>query len=96
MKVVYNDCYGGFGLSDKAMERYFSLANRYPSGGSNHVCRWDPILVKIVEELGKEANAKYADLKIRDVPKGELFRIDEYDGLESVMTPSDYEWETAT
>lgn len=26
VKVVYNACYGGFGLSDKAMQRYAELA----------------------------------------------------------------------
>ena len=97
MKVVYNDCWGGFGLSNKAMEIYFRRKGEVtPVGLFRNICRWDPILIEIVEELGEEANAKYANLKIWNVPKGERFRIDEYDGLERVMLVSDYKWETAT
>lgn len=57
--------------------------------------RTDPALVQAVEELGDRANGKYADLKIAEVSSGSSYRIDEYDGAESVMTPDDYEWEVA-
>jgi hypothetical protein len=57
--------------------------------------RDDPILVQVVEELGDAANGRAAKLKIEDVPAGMLYRIDEYDGAESVMTQGDYEWKLA-
>ena len=57
------------------------------------VSRHDPILVKVVEELGEKASGDYVDLQIEEVEG--LYRIDEYDGMERVMTPSDYKWENA-
>jgi hypothetical protein len=57
--------------------------------------RADPILVQVVEELGNEANGRAAHLKVKDIPPGTLYRIDEYDGNESVMTQDQYEWKLA-
>lgn len=52
--------------------------------------RHDPILVQVVEELGAKAAGDFAKLRIKTV--NGPYRIDEYDGLESVMTPEDYSW----
>lgn len=57
--------------------------------------RNDPALAQVVEELGDAANGAHAKLQIADVPEGTLYRIDEYDGYESVMTQDDYEWKIA-
>ena len=57
--------------------------------------RTDPVLVQVVEELGDAANDLYANLYIVEVPAGTQYRIDEYDGRESVMTIDDYEWSVA-
>jgi hypothetical protein len=62
---------------------------------SRDIPRDDPALVQVVEELGEKANGQCADLRIEDVPAGTLWRIDEYDGSERVMTQSDYEWKLA-
>jgi hypothetical protein len=69
-----------------ANEAHFSVYN---------LSRTDPILVQVVEELGDAANDLYADLYIVEVPAGTQYRIDEYDGRESVMTIDDYEWSVA-
>lgn len=58
--------------------------------------RDDPILVQVVEELGAKANGSCASLQIEDVPKGTLWRIDEYDGNERVMTQDSYDWKVAS
>ncbi len=58
-----------------------------------NVSRHDPILVKVVEELGEKANGHYSNLQIEEVEG--LYCISEYDGMERVMTPSDYKWENA-
>ena len=57
--------------------------------------RDDPILVQVVEELGDKANGSCAELQITEVPAGTLYRIDEYDGFESVETKDTYDWKVA-
>ena len=57
--------------------------------------RNDPALVQVVEELGDKANGDYAKLRIAEVPAGDLYRIDEYDGYESVETKDTYDWKVA-
>jgi len=83
MKVVINRCFGGFGISEKALDRYNELADTkleayYGMG------RADPFLVQVVEELGAEANGFAADLKIVEIPDDVKWYIHEYDGLEAV------------
>lgn len=68
-------------------EKYFSPRN---------IPRDDPTLVQVVEELGKEAGGRHAALVIEDVPAGTLYRIDEYDGMESIRSQDSYEWKIAT
>ena len=58
----------------------------------DRVDRHDPILVQVVEELGDKANGMCAQLAIEEVSGS--YRIDEYDGFESVETPESYEWIT--
>jgi hypothetical protein len=92
-KIVYNACYGGFGLSEKAFARYKEL------GGTTDyhvdIARTDPILVHVIEELGEEANNGFSKLCMIALPAGTKYRIEEYDGFETVMTFEDYKWETA-
>jgi hypothetical protein len=57
--------------------------------------RNDPALVQVVEELGKLANGDCSRLEITELPAGTLYRIDEYDGLETVQTMDTYEWSVA-
>lgn len=141
-KIVYNACYGGFGISMKAakfmagrghemakkelaewgrrneavqafiktgkwpdtvceIERSFlEIDAKYRKAASwfssfSELERTDPLLVAAVEALGDKANGEYAKLRIRELPEGTLYRIDEYDGNESVMTRDDYDWRTA-
>lgn len=135
-KVVYNACYGGFGLSREACERYWELQGkqvwiknsswefnvwlvppeerlkqpenwhslpleeriafneRYSKQTWYHrdISRHDPILVQVVEELGEKANGECAKLAIAEISGP--YRIDEYDGYESVKTPGGYDWIT--
>ena len=92
-KIVYNACYGGFGLSEKAFARYKELG-----GTSDYhldIVRTDPILVQVIAELGEEANSWGAKLCMIALPAGTKYRLEEYDGFETVMTFEDYKWETA-
>jgi hypothetical protein len=63
--------------------------------GYDCIARTDPVLVQVVEELGEKANGLCANLQIRELPAGTLYRFDEYDGFESVVTQDEYEWDVA-
>lgn len=88
-KVVINNCYGGFGLSRKAVEMLQDL--KHENGDKNFIYsqfsdtlpRHDPDLVKVVETLGKEANGSFANLEVEEI-YSRLYKIDEYDGLERI------------
>ncbi len=96
-KIVYSSSYGGFGLSNEAETRYRELTGNINNEDFDVyiIDRADPILVQVVEALGDRANGDFAKLCITEVPAGDLYRIDEYDGYESVMTIDDYEWKIA-
>lgn len=124
-KVVYNACFGGFGLSREAIQRYWEIKGQQiwieddkecfslglftvwlvppeereekitrlgQTWNIDGVDRHDPALVQVVEELGDKASDKYARLRIAEVSGP--YRIDEYDGSESVETPDSYDWIT--
>lgn len=89
MKVVINDCFGGFSLSNKAIARYNEITGRNRSNDycdGREIKRDDPVLVQVVEELGKEANGNYANLVIIELPNepGLKWHIADYDGSEHI------------
>jgi hypothetical protein len=133
MKLIVNQCYGGFGLSMEAKSRYAELQarkvffyrqNKYkhrdgvdeyekvserdlylfvfavyddlgPKCSANAInkAEWlddlnlernDPLLLQVVEELGRKASGKYAKLEIVEIPDGVDWKIEEYDGQEWV------------
>ena len=92
-KVVYNACYGGFGLSSEAVARLKELGSTI----NDTYLPWefprhDLLLVQVVEELGDKANGWASKLRIANVSGP--YRIEEYDGLETVYEPGDYDWIT--
>ena len=124
MKVIKNDCYGGFSLSYKAVMRYAELKGKtlYPfiddrgtdltkviswdgvtkpmlgliyyctkkrysdkhAFNPRNINRTDKYLVQVVEELGKEANGKRAELIVVKIPNNVEWEIDNYDGMETL------------
>src|SRR4030042_1561206 len=58
-----------------ASEAYFNPRNQQ---------RDDPNLIRVVEELGVQANSQHAKLEIVEIPDGVEWVIQEYDGLEWV------------
>ena len=100
-KVVINNCYGGFSISEKAVERLKELKKAKGWDVSEltthtdydeRIPRHDEDLVKVVEELGPKASGICASVKL----VYPIYRIEEYDGLESIKYPnSDYEWKDA-
>ena len=82
-RVVINECYGGFGLSDEALERYRQLTGTPDSVFLyNNVERDDPYLVQLVREMGDAANGPCSELKIVEIPADVVWDIEEYDGVE--------------
>lgn len=46
--------------------------------------RTDKILIEVVEELGKKANNMYSNLKVVEIPDNSFYKIDKYDGVETI------------
>ncbi len=88
MKVVYNNCYGGYSLSKAAYEE---LGLDWDDYGYSNIPRHDLRLVAMVEKLGAAADGRNANLKIANID-GNKYMIDEYDGNESVVTPDSQDW----
>jgi len=85
MRIVINVCFGGFGLSPKAELHLLELGYKIDDRGTRRtVPRDDPLLVQVVEEMGKDADARFSQLKIVTIPDGVDWEIEEYDGWESV------------
>ena len=58
--------------------------------------RTDPILVSVVETMGsKAASGSFAKLYIEEIPNSTQYKIDEYDGMEGLITKDDDNWHTA-
>jgi hypothetical protein len=89
IKVVCNKCYGGFGLSRLAKQ--WMNDHGVPFDYDGDVPRHHPVLVECVETLGKKSFGDYAALAVYPIA-GNRYRIDEYDGMESVVEPNDEEW----
>ena len=85
MKVVINRCYGGFGLSDDALNEYKSRKGITDSDFYYYgISRDCPVLVEMLEEQGTAINTGYSDLKVVEIPDEVDWYIEEYDGMEWV------------
>lgn len=91
-KIVYNACFGGFSLSTEAVNW---MKEKYPDFFNHIICRHDPRLVECVETLGDKASGRYSRLKIKEIDS-DCYRIDDYDGSETVTTPDDLDWTIIT
>lgn len=81
-KIVINDDYGGFGLSDDGFERYKSFGGK--SERAYNIPRDDNALVKVIESMGAAANDCFSVLKIVEIPEDVEWEIEEHDGMEWV------------
>jgi hypothetical protein len=105
-KIVYNTCHGaGFCLSDAAVRRYAELKPltlEYRNGDyylnyriyeGEDIPRNDPVLHQVIDELGLEASSgPAASLEIIELNPGTPYRIQEYDGVESIITFTEQKW----
>lgn len=142
MKIVKNNCYGGYSISPKAIKRLaeldgkecyffegglsedyeeiteeeakhnlftFAFSVKNPNDllpktklGEHEIFnkvwetiyltstpyRTNPNLIKVIEELGKEANSRLSRLEIVEIPDDVKWEIEEYDGLETIREQS--------
>jgi hypothetical protein len=85
MKVVINNCHGGFGLTDSALDEYKNRKNiTDPAFYYYDIPRECPVLVALVEEYGASINGAFSALKVVEIPDGVNWYIEEYDGLEHI------------
>lgn len=60
------------------------LDGRYWENWIRHDNRSHPLVVRVVDELGSEADGRHAKLEIVEIPDDVEYEIDEYDGIESI------------
>jgi hypothetical protein len=82
--IVINKKFGGFGLSDLALEEYNKISDVKVEYDFQIETRDDPALVRVVNMLGAKANGSSADLWIVGIPDDVKWTIKEYDGNEHV------------
>ncbi len=82
-RIVINDCYGGFGLSNRARDEYKRLVG-INDCFDRDIPRDDPYLVKVVKDMGSAAFGAHARLKIVEIPADVDWIIQKYDGAEWV------------
>lgn len=96
-KIVYNTCYGGFGISHEAAQEMVKRGHRGAEAALNQqkeygyfdsiyiddfVSRTDPVLVAVVEELGERANGNSARLRVEEIEDNAHVMIEDHDGKE--------------
>lgn len=80
MKIVINNCYGGFGLSKDFLAKYPQF---YLGDGE----RDNEKFLTALEDFGVDkASDDFAKLKIVEIPDTVTdWEIDEYDGMETII-----------
>lgn len=78
MKVVINNCFGGFSINREIAKKYFN-DERYD------VKRTDPTLISLIES-GIDCNGPSAELRVVEIPENATdWRMIEYDGAEYII-----------
>ncbi len=84
--VLYNTCYGGFNLSRQAVElinKKYQEIGKPPINRYDYVTRTDPIILQVYEQLGSDNfSGRSSKIQIEYI---NFIKIDEYDGMESVI-----------
>ena len=84
-KVVINDCFGGYGLSEEAYKFLGLTWDRYGYAYENYTDRCDPKLVECVETLGEKASGSCANLVVKEYDETKFsYWISDYDGAETL------------
>ena len=97
MKVVINNCEGGFFLSKKATD-ILGMSHAASEWWERYGDRHDPKLVRVVEELGStashtiewEAFTIKSNLVVKEIPDDSTYLIDSIKGKETVVVTSQH------
>jgi hypothetical protein len=91
VKILFNDCYGGFEFSNAFEEEYRARGGSMTNGRMFRIgpesIRCDPLAIAIFEEKGSEwCSGPNSMLEIREIPAifERYWEVDEYDGNESI------------
>lgn len=74
--------------NDKILHHYYTspvIDGEYEESSyfsDGEIPRDDPVLIRVVEEMGEAANGQFAELKVVEIPDDVEFTIEEYDGIE--------------
>ena len=83
VKIVINKCYGGFSLSDEAVNDLGLDDSRNYSEGDEW--RSERSMIHLIETKGSAyCSGQFAKLKIVEIPDDIEWQIEEYDGIEWV------------
>lgn len=92
-KFIINKSYGGYGYSQSAVNEYnqrmvemdknFKVI-RSPTPDYQDIPRDDIVMIKVVEDMGENANDRWSNLKIIAIPYEYYVgvEIEEYEGME--------------
>ena len=88
--VAVNRCYGGFSLSEKAVEMLCTRIGDPKIQSYSFDSSYDrhhPILIEVIQELGEEANGHFSEIEIEYIEEiyKDFYSISEYDGMEGIM-----------
>lgn len=90
--LLINDDFGGFGLSEEAINEYNTLfLEKYGYSKQIHqysrIRRHDMILLMVYHKLGERMNSSTSSLALCKIPTKYInhYRIDETDGKESII-----------
>jgi hypothetical protein len=83
-KIVINGSYGGFYITDEMWA--YMKSRGITENDDPYFNRHHPILVEAVENCKDTAELRIVEIDTC------MYYIDEYDGLESVMTPKNISW----
>jgi hypothetical protein len=88
IEILYNNRYGGWKISKKAIELYKLRSYNSTEIEFNYYYynRNDTILIQIYKELGNDFDDKHSSTNIKKIPKKyeNYYYINEYDGKEYV------------
>ena len=96
MKVVYNDSFGFFEISQEAenwlvnheINGYALCGMRY---GEKHELRSHPIFVECIETLKEKSSTRYSNLKVKEIV-GDRYFISHFNGKETVYDETNFPW----